>query len=93
MKITGRIKIIGDMEVFSNGKKKQSLVISTFETKPREFEIHFYDEKTNLLINLIQADTVTIRFTLDSEVFEDKHGKSYFTHIIGLEILYKKGYY
>lgn len=93
MKITGRIKKIGDMEVFSSGKKKQSIVISTFESKSREFEIHFYDEKIELLTDLLQADTVTIRFTLDSEVFEDKSGKSYFTHIIGLEIIYRKGYY
>lgn len=48
MKVTGRIQRISDLDVFPNGKHKQSIIISTFEIKSREFEIHFYDENINI---------------------------------------------
>lgn len=93
MQITGGIRAIKDLEVFSNGKKKRSIVVYTREKPSREFEINFYDENIEQLEKLGNRDSVVIRFTLDSEVFEDKSGKSYFTHIIGLEILsHKKRY-
>lgn len=51
---------------FSNGKHKQSIIISTFKTKSREFEIHYYDENIKYLNEVKKSNTVTIRFILDS---------------------------
>lgn len=93
MKIKGGISKVRDLEVFSSGKKKRSIVIYTYENPSREFEIHFYNENIEQLDKLKNRDSVVVRFTLDSEVFEDSSGKSYFTHIIGLKILERKRFY
>ncbi|WP_379964033.1 DUF3127 domain-containing protein [Epilithonimonas sp. UC225_85] len=91
MKIQGEILKVQDLEVFSSGKRKQSIVIGTYESPQREFEIHFYDENIYQLEKLNMRDHVIIQFTLNSEVFEDDSGKSYFTHMIGIKILeYKR---
>lgn len=93
MKFKGGIVQVKDLEVFSSGRKKRSVVVYTRETKIREFEIHFYDDNIDQLEKLQGRDYVEISFTLESEVFEDKSGKSYFTHIIGDKILFHKKFY
>lgn len=93
MTIKGGVSKVNDIEFFSNGVKKRSIILYTRESKSRKFEVHFYNENIDQLEKLSYGDSVTIRFTLDSEVFKDKSGESYFTHIIGLEILEYKRFY
>lgn len=92
MKISGGILEIRDLEVFSSGKKKRSIVVYTREKVSRHFEINFYDDNIYQLDKLSTRDSVVISFTLESEVFDDGKTKAYFTHIIGIEILDHKYY-
>lgn len=88
MRISGGIYKIDDLQVFSSGKRKQTIVLYTREKKSRKFEIHFYDENIEQLVNIQTRDSVVIKFDLQSEVFEDKDGDiTYFTHIIGLKVI------
>ncbi|CEJ71243.1 hypothetical protein BN1195_03588 [Chryseobacterium oranimense G311] len=93
MKFKGGIVQVKDLEIFSSGRRKRSIIVYTREKESREFEIHFYDENVDQLEKLEYRDYVVISFNLDSEVFEDESGKSYFTHMIGDKILFHKKYY
>lgn len=84
MKITGTIKSIGETETFgNNGFQKRELVITTNDQYPQTLPVEFAKDKTALLDNLQEGQSVTVNVNLRGREWVSPQGEV--KHFISLQ--------
>lgn len=88
MKISGKIKIIGEVQTFgSKGFKKRDLVIETLEKYSETILIEFVQDKTDLLNGYQIGSEVEVSINLRGREWTNPQGeKKYFNSIQGWKI-------
>lgn len=89
LSLTCKISEIGDLEIFSNGTKKISVIVMALHRRKAEkFEIKFYNKYIKETEKLSVFHIFKIDCLIHGEVFEDKktEEKAYFTHLIGIKV-------
>lgn len=83
--LTGRIKLIKDLETFSSGTVKQQIVITTDSQFPQDLPIDFFKDKVDYLQSFAVGDEVIVGANLRGSEFNDKH----YVSLVGWRILKK----
>lgn len=88
MKISGRIKIIGEVQTFGkNGFRKRDLVIDTLEKYSATILIEFVQDKTDLLNGYQVGTEVEVSISLRGREWTNHQGqKKYFNSIQGWRV-------
>jgi len=88
MKISGRIKIIGQTQTFgNNGFRKRDLVIETLEKYSETILIEFVQDKTDLLNGYQVGAEVEVSINLRGREWTNPQGqKKYFNSIQGWRV-------
>jgi hypothetical protein len=77
MKAKCTIIEIQDLEIFSNGKKKQTVII---EANAEKVPVIFYDEN---IIDAKVGETGIVFFKIKGEQFQEKNTTHYFPKLVG----------
>ncbi|WP_228853660.1 DUF3127 domain-containing protein [Aegicerativicinus sediminis] len=88
MEVQGRIKKIGETQTFgSNGFRKREIVIVTEEQYPQPLMVEFVQDKTDLLNNYSEGQTVKVSINLRGREWQSPQGEiKYFNSIQGWRI-------
>ncbi len=73
LKITGRIKVIGELQTFDSGFQKQQFVVTTSEQYPQDIALELYRDKVDKLNGLNEGDDVTVSFNLRGNEYNGKY--------------------
>jgi len=82
MEITGKIKLIGQVETFDSGFTKRQLVVTTAEQYPQDLAMDFIKDKTSLLDSFQPGQDVTVAINLRGNEYNGK----YFVNLNGWRI-------
>ena len=80
--VTGKVKLIGEIETFPSGFQKRSLVVETEEQYPQPISIEFFKDKTDLLNDLKVGQSVTVSINIRGNEYNGK----YYTSLNGWRI-------
>lgn len=72
-KITGRIKVIMNLETFDSGFTKREFVITTQEQYPQDVKLELIKDRTSLLDNCKEGDTVTVSFNVRGNEYNGRY--------------------
>jgi hypothetical protein len=87
MEITGKIKVINEVQQVSATFKKRELVITTDEQYPQTIMIEFTQDKCDLLNNLAVGAEVKVSINLRGREWTNPQGETkYFNSIQGWRI-------
>ena len=87
MEVTGKIKVIGDVQEISTSYKKRELVITTEEQYPQFINIEFGQDKCDLLNNLSVGQEVKVHINLGGREWVNPAGETkYFNSVKGWRI-------
>lgn len=88
MEVTGRIKLIGNVQTFgNNGFRKREMVVTTEEQYPQHIMIEFVQDKTDLLNNFQVGQPVTVSINLRGREWVSPQGETkYFNTVQGWRI-------
>jgi len=88
MKISGKIKVIGEVQTFgNNGFRKRDLVIETLEKYSETILIEFVQDKTDLLNGYQIGTEIDVFINLRGREWTNPQGeKKYFNSIQGWKI-------
>lgn len=88
MEVQGKIKMIGETQVFgTNGFRKREIVITTEEQYPQHIAIEFVQDKTDLLNAFALGQFVKIGINLRGREWVNPQGEAkYFNSIQGWRI-------
>ena len=71
--ITGKIKIIGELQEFANNFTKIQLVVTSDEQYPSDIPIDFIKDKTNLLDDYNIGDDVSVSVNIKGSEYNGKY--------------------
>lgn len=80
--ITGKIKIIKDVQTFDSGFKKREVVITTDEQSPQDLKVEFFKDRCDILDNYKIDDIVEVWISLRGNEYQGK----YYVSIIAYKI-------
>jgi hypothetical protein len=87
MEVTGKIKVIGDVQEISTSYKKRELVITTEEQYPQFINIEFGQDKCDLLNGLSVGQEVKVHINLGGREWVNPAGETkYFNSVRGWRI-------
>lgn len=87
MELTGKIKVIGNVQTFGNDFTKRDLVITTDDQFPQPISIEFLKDKTDLLNSLKVGDGVKVGINLRGREWTSPQGEiKYFNSVVGWRI-------
>ena len=88
MEITGKLKVIGEVQVFGEkGFRKRELVITTDEQYPQMIMIEFIQDKTDLLDSYSVGQDVKVSINIRGREWINPQGEAkYFNSIQGWRI-------
>lgn len=88
MEVQGKIKVIGETQIFgSNGFRKREVVVTTEEQYPQSIMVEFVQDKTDLLNNFAVGQNVKISINLRGREWTNPQGEvKYFNSIQGWRI-------
>jgi hypothetical protein len=88
MEIQGKIKMIDETKTYgSNGFRKREVVITTEEQYPQHLMIEFVQDKTDLLNEFNEGDSVKVSINLRGREWVNPQGETkYFNSIQGWRI-------
>jgi hypothetical protein len=87
MEVTGKIKVIGNVETFGTDFTKRNLVVTTSEQYPQDLNLEFVKDKCSLLDKYKVGDEVKVGINLRGREWVNPEGVSkYFNSIIGWRI-------
>lgn len=75
VKIDGFIKKVKDEERVNANLKKQIILVETHGNKPQQYEIAFWNQKTDLLKGYGAGNGVVVEGFLNGKYFEKPDGK------------------
>ncbi len=73
MTVKGKIKLIGEVETFSNDFTKRQVVVTTNEAYPQEIGIDFVKDKCALLDNYKVGQNVDISINIRGNEYNGKY--------------------
>jgi len=83
MNIKGIVKVLEDtQEIGEKGFKKRLIVVTTQEQYPQDIAIEFTGDKTNLLDEIAEGETVDVSINIRGREYNGK----YYTSIQGWKI-------
>ena len=83
MNIKGIVKVLEDtQEIGEKGFKKRLIVVTTQEQYPQDIAIEFTGDKTNLLDEIAEGETVDVSINIRGREYNGK----YYTSILGWKI-------
>lgn len=87
MEVTGRIKVIADVQQISATFKKREVVVTTEEQYPQHLMIEFTQDKTDLLNQYNVGEQVRVSINLRGREWTNPQGETkYFNSIQGWRI-------
>lgn len=87
MEVSGRIKLINDVQQISASFKKRELVVTTEEQYPQHLMIEFTQDKTDLLNSYNVGELVKVSINLRGREWVNPQGETrYFNSIQGWRI-------
>jgi hypothetical protein len=87
MEVTGKIKLINDVQQISASFKKRELVVTTEEQYPQMIMIEFTQDKCDLLNNFNVGESVKVSINLRGREWINPQGEAkYFNSIQGWRI-------
>lgn len=87
MELTGKIKVIGNVQTFGNDFTKRDLVILTDEQYPQPINVEFLKDKTDLLNSVKVGDSVKVGINIRGREWTSPQGEvKYFNSIVGWRI-------
>ena len=88
MEVLGKIKLVGETEVFGAKEfKKRNLVVTTEDQYPQDIQIEFVQDKCSILDNYKNGQDVKIGINLRGrEWVNDKNETKYFNSVQGWKI-------
>ena len=87
MEITGRVKMIGQIQEVSPKFKKREIVVKTLEDFPQYISINFVQDKCDLLNGYSVGQQVTVGINIKGREWVNPQGETkYFNTIIGWRI-------
>ena len=87
MEVTGKIKVIGEVETFGTDFTKRNLVVTTNEKYPQDLNLEFVKDKCSLLDSYKVGDEVKVGINLRGREWVNPEGVSkYFNSIVGWRI-------
>lgn len=87
MELTGKVKVIGDVQTFGNDFTKRDLVLLTDEQYPQPINIEFLKDKTDLLSAFKVGDTVKVGINLRGREWVSPQGETKcFNSIVGWRV-------
>ncbi|MBD3723740.1 MAG: DUF3127 domain-containing protein [Flavobacteriaceae bacterium] len=87
MEVTGRIKMIGDVQQISASFKKREVVVTTEEQYPQHILVEFTQDKTDLLNQYNVGEPVRVSINLRGREWTNPQGETrYFNSIQGWRV-------
>ncbi len=87
MEISGRVKVINEVQQVSASFKKRELVVTTEEQYPQHILVEFTQDKTDLLNNFQVGEPVKVSINLRGREWVNPQGETkYFNSIQGWRI-------
>ncbi len=87
MEISGKVKVINDVQQVSASFKKRELVVTTEEQYPQHILVEFTQDKTDLLNNFQVGEAVKVSINLRGREWVNPQGETkYFNSIQGWRI-------
>jgi len=87
MEVTGKVKVIGEVETFGTDFTKRILVVTTNEQYPQDLSLEFVKDKCSLLDKFKIGDEVKVGINLRGREWINPEGVSkYFNSIVGWRI-------
>lgn len=80
--VTGKIKIIGELQTFASGFTKVQVVVTSDEQYPSDIPIEFFKDKASLLDHFNVEDSVKIDVNIKGSEYQGK----YYVGLIGWRI-------
>jgi len=80
--VTGKIKIIGELQSFASGFTKIQVVVTSDEQYPSDIPIEFLKDKANLLKSFNVGESVKIDVNIKGSEYQGK----YYVGLIGWKI-------
>jgi len=80
--VTGKIKIIGELQTFASGFTKVQVVVTSDEQYPSDIPIEFFKDKASLLDHFNVGDSVKIDVNIKGSEYQGK----YYVGLIGWRI-------
>lgn len=80
--VTGKIKIIGELQSFASGFTKIQVVVTSDEQYPSDIPIEFFKDKASLLDHFNVGDSVKIDVNIKGSEYQGK----YYVGLIGWRI-------
>ncbi len=71
--ITGRIKVIMDLQTFDSGFTKREFVVTTQEQYPQDVKMELIRDRTNLIDQFNVGDTVTTSFNVRGNEYNGRY--------------------
>lgn len=71
--ITGKIKLIGEVQTFASGFSKREFVITTEEQYPQEIAIEALKDRAAALDKLKVGETVTVQFDIRGREYNGRY--------------------
>ena len=84
--ISGKVVAILPTFTGASGFTKRDIVIETGLRYPNPIKVTFKRERTALLDDIAEGDSVAIRYALDGREWDGPRGKQWFVDVVGLEI-------
>lgn len=87
MEVTGKVKVVGEVQQVSTTFKKRELVVTTEEQYPQSIMVEFVQDKTDLLNSVSVGENVKVSINLGGREWVNPQGETkYFNSIKGWRI-------
>lgn len=87
MEVSGKVKVVGDVQQVSPTFKKRELVVTTDEQYPQSIMIEFVQDKSDLLNTIAVGENVKVSINLGGREWVNPQGETkYFNSIKGWRI-------
>lgn len=73
MDLSGKVKVIMDVQEFSSGFKKREFVVTTQEQYPQDIKFELVQDRIDLLSNMKQGDDVTVHFDVRGNEYNGRY--------------------
>ena len=73
LKLTGKVKLVLDLQSWDSGFTKREFVISTNEQYPQDVKLECIKDKTSLLDSLSDGDDVEVSFNVRGNEYNGKY--------------------
>ena len=71
--ITGKVKVIGDVQTFASGFTKREVVLTTADEYPQDVKIEFVKDRCALADKFRVGDAVTVAFNIRGNEYNGKY--------------------